>query len=234
MYHYVGGQGATAEADHFVDSISNWIGEGVLVIDWESNENSEWGNLGYLDAVCRRVYERTGVPPMIYASRSVFPWDTAASNNAGTWVAQYANNEPTGYQDVPWNEDAYGCAIRQYSSTGRLDGWGGNLDLNKAYMDGAAWMRYANPGNPAPAPNPIPVQPFAKDVTDLAVEVLRGEHGDGPATRRKHRLHGTLERAEPGMTLAADRRTGQLQMPRTAEDQLGPGNGGLGLLAETG
>lgn len=181
VYHYVGGQGATEEADHFVDSISNWIGEGVLVIDWESNENSAWGNLGYLDTVCRRVYERTGIPPMIYASQSVFPWDTAASNNAGTWVAQYANNEPTGYQDVPWNEDAYGCAIRQYASTGRLDGWGGNLDLNKAYMDGAAWMRYANPGNPAPAPNPIPVQPFAKDVTDLAVEVLRGEHGDGQA-----------------------------------------------------
>ena len=36
------------------------------------------------------------------------------------------------------------------------------------------------------------------------------------------------------MALAADRRAGQLQMPRAAEDDPGPGNGGLGLLAETG
>lgn len=43
VYHYVGGQGAIAEADFFVDSVANWIGKGVLVIDWEQNENSAWG-----------------------------------------------------------------------------------------------------------------------------------------------------------------------------------------------
>ena len=56
--------------------------------------------------------------------------------------------DATGYQATPWNEGAYSCAIRQYSSAGRLDGFGGNLDLNKFYGDRAAWAKYAG-GNGA-------------------------------------------------------------------------------------
>jgi len=36
------------------------------------------------------------------------------------------------------------------------------------------------------------------------------------------------------MPFATDRRIGKLQMPRAAEDQLGSGDGGLGLVCETG
>ena len=36
------------------------------------------------------------------------------------------------------------------------------------------------------------------------------------------------------MPLAADRRIGKLQMPRSTEDQFGTRDGGLGLVAETG
>ena len=30
-------------------------------------------------------------------------------------------------------KEAYTCVMRQYSSCGRLNGWAGNLDLNKFY-----------------------------------------------------------------------------------------------------
>lgn len=183
VYHYVGGQGAIAEADFFVDSVANWIGQGVLVVDWEANENSAWGDLGYLNSLCHRVWERTGIPPLVYASLSVFPWDIASANNSGTWVAQYANNEPTGYQDTPWNEDAFSCTIRQYASTGQLEGWGGNLDLNKAYLTPEEWMLYANPGSTPQPPIPVPVDSSIKDATDIVVEVMQGVHGDGDARR---------------------------------------------------
>lgn len=183
VYHYVGGQGAIAEADFFVDSILNWIGKGILVIDWESGENSAWGNLSYLDQLVKRVIERTGIPPIIYSSASVFPWDIAANNNCGTWVAQYANMNPTGYQDTPWNEGAYSCTIRQYASTGRLPGYGGNLDLNKAYINAEQWMKYANPsGNasvPIPAPQPTPSDGPSGDVIDLVAKVWQDEFGKG-------------------------------------------------------
>lgn len=183
VYHYVGGQGAVAEADFFVDSVLNWIGKGILVIDWESGENSAWGNLNYLDQLIKRVIERTGIPPIIYSSASDFPWDIAANNNCGTWVAQYANYNSTGYQDSPWNEGAYSCTIRQYASTGRLPGYCGNLDINKAYINAEQWMKYANPSGDAsisaPAHQPTPSDGLSGDVTDLVAKVWQGEFGDG-------------------------------------------------------
>lgn len=187
VYHYIGGQGAVAEMDFFIDSIKNWVGKVVLCLDWERGENAAWGSLGYLEQCIARVKERTGIPPVVYASASVFPWDLCKKHNCGAWVAQYADNNATGYQDSPWNEGKYGCMMRQYSSHGRLPGYGGNLDLNKFYGDAAAWDRYANPkgsAQPAPQPQPTP-QPTAPQgsTLDLVDRVMRGEFGDGDARR---------------------------------------------------
>lgn len=142
FYHYVDGSGAQAEADFFIDHCAGYFGKGIPCIDWESAENSAWGNTGYLKQLVQRVIDRTGVKPLIYASASSFPWDVAQALDCGAWVAQYASNNATGYQDSPWNEGAYDCAIRQYSSAGRLAGYNGNLDLDKAYMDADGWAKY--------------------------------------------------------------------------------------------
>lgn len=142
FYHYVGGSGAQAEADFFIDHCAGYFGKGIPCIDWESAENSAWGNTGYLKQLVQRVIDRTGVKPLIYASAGSFPWDVAQALDCGAWVAQYASNNATGYQDSPWNEGAYDCAIRQYSSTGRLAGYNGNLDLDKAYMNADGWAKY--------------------------------------------------------------------------------------------
>lgn len=140
VYHYIDGSGAIGEADFFIDNIKNWVGEGMLCLDWESNQNSAWGNEDYLRQVAQRVIDRTGIPPVIYVqqSRMAQVKPIADALNCALWIAQYANMNATGYQDAPWNEGAYSCAIRQYSSCGRLSGYSGNLDLNKAYMDAAA------------------------------------------------------------------------------------------------
>lgn len=142
FYHYADGSGAQAEADFFVDHCAGYFGKGIPCIDWESAENSAWGNTGYLKQLVQRVIDRTGVKPLIYASAGSFPWDVAQALDCGAWVAQYASNNATGYQDSPWNEGAYDCAIRQYSSAGRLAGYNGNLDLDKAYMDADGWAKY--------------------------------------------------------------------------------------------
>lgn len=189
VYHYIGGQGAVAEMDFFIDSIKNWVGKAMLVLDWEQGENYAWGNLGYLEQCIKRVKERTGIPPVVYASASVFPWDVCKKHNCGAWVAQYANNNPTGYQETPWNEGKYSCMMRQYSSTGRIPGYGGNLDLNKFYGDGSAWDRYVNPNgasqpqpDPQPQPSPQPTAPQGSTL-ELADRVMRDEFGDGDARR---------------------------------------------------
>lgn len=190
VYHYIGGQGAVSEMDFFIDSIKNWVGKVMIVLDWEQGENRAWGNLGYLEQCIVRVKERTSIPPVVYASASVFPWDLCRKHNCGAWVAQYADNNPTGYQDAPWNEGKYGCTMRQYSSHGRLPGYGGNLDLNKFYGDPAAWDKYANPNGaaqpqPAPQPQPDP-QPTAPQgsTLELADRLMRDEFGSGDARKQ--------------------------------------------------
>lgn len=165
VYHYVAGGNAIAEADYFVNNIKGYIGEAILVLDWEIEQNHAWGNYEYLKQVARRVKERTGVIPIIYSMAGIYNGISAVAKelNAGLWIAQYADNNPTGYQAHPWNEGAYGCAIRQYTSAGRLPGYNGNLDLNIAYMDANAWRKYAaKNGKPAPAPSkpaPAPAKP---------------------------------------------------------------------------
>lgn len=184
VYHYVSGGNANAEADYFVNSVRGWLGRVVLAIDWESAQNSAWNNAAYLDAVVSRVIGTTGVKPLIYASASVLGTvaPVASKYDCGLWVAQYANNNPTGYQDQPWNEGAYACAIRQYSSAGRLNGYAGNLDLDKFYGDATAWAKYA--GATATAQPSAPADPLAgKSDEQLAAEVIAGAYGDGDARR---------------------------------------------------
>lgn len=182
VYHYINGAGVDAEARHFANSIKGYIGKALIALDWESEQNSAWGNTSYLDALVAKVKQLTGVTPLIYASQSAFPWDIAKKHNCGAWVAQYANMNPTGLQSTPWNEGAYSCAIRQYASTGRLDGWGGNLDLNKAYMNAEQWQRYAAASGQQVQPVPNPTEPVTgvenMDALDLVAGVFRGDYGN--------------------------------------------------------
>ncbi len=164
-YHYVGGGNAVAEADYYVNNIKGYLRDGLLAIDWEAEQNGAWGNEAYLEQLVRRVIERTGVKPLIYSMASRYAQVAAVAKklDCGLWIAEYADMNPTGYQAHPWREGAYACAIRQYASTGRLNGWGGNLDLNIAYMTREQWAKYVNPGGkPAPAPSkpaPAPAKP---------------------------------------------------------------------------
>lgn len=146
-YHYISGGNAVAEANFYIDSIKNWIGKTMISLDWESNQNSAWGNEGYLDTMILQILSRTNIPPMLYVQASRYDQVAALAKkyNCGLWIAQYASMNATGYQPTPWNEGAYSCTIRQYSSAGRLNGWNGSLDLNKFYGDRADWDRYCNP-----------------------------------------------------------------------------------------
>lgn len=182
-YHYVGGGNAVAEADYYVNNIKGYLRDGLLAIDWEAEQNSAWGNEAYLEQLVRRVIERTGVKPLIYSMASRYAQVAAVAKklDCGLWIAEYADMNPTGYQAHPWREGAYACAIRQYASTGRLNGWGGNLDLNIAYMTRDQWAKYVNPGGkPAAAPAPSkPSAPAKKSEDTIAAEVIAGKWGNG-------------------------------------------------------
>lgn len=151
VYHYASSGGAIAEADHFLDTIGTAVGRAILCLDWEKGDNANFSNVAYAHKWLEYVRSRTGVTPFIYMSKSVcrdFNWSNVASLYP-LWVAQYGNSLPTGYKVFPWTDrGGYGawksCTIFQYSSTGRLTGWSGNLDLNKAYLTREEWKRIAS------------------------------------------------------------------------------------------
>jgi len=139
---------AIQEADYFVKAVGPYIGRAVLVLDWEANAlllGPSWAKK-FLD----RVYEKTGVRPLIYMSKNPtreYDWSGVAKNYK-LWVAQYLNYSRTGFQSRPWT-DSYGYGawshptIFQYSSSGLLSGYSGNLDLNIFYGNESYWKELA-------------------------------------------------------------------------------------------
>lgn len=149
FYHFATTGNPIAEADFFISVVKDYIGKAVLVLDFEAGAINAWGNVGARQFL-NRVKEKTGINPMIYMSAEVtrqFNWSIISSTNP-LWVAQYASTSPTGYQSKPWSDGkGYGAwssaAIHQYSSSGTLMNWNGQLDLNLAYIDANQWKELA-------------------------------------------------------------------------------------------
>jgi lysozyme len=172
IYHYAGGGGAAEEAEHFIKVVKPYIGKAILVLDWEGDQNPNFNNPVYAMAWLAYVKQKTGIVPFIYMSKSVCrqyakQWDSSYP----LWCAQYKNQQPTGYQDNPWTDSkGFGawsdCKILQYSSKGQLPGYNGNLDLDKSYMDGDEWLRWAQG-------DIIPEQP-----SDYRPTLKKGDRGE--------------------------------------------------------
>lgn len=193
VYHYASGGDPVAEAKFFLANIKNYIGEAILVLDWESNQN---GRFSEGASWCKKwldyVYQQTKVRALIYMSKSVcrdYDWSSVAPNH-GLWVAQYADNVTDyGYISNPWTDNkGYGAwsgpAIFQYSSVGRLSGYSGDLDINVAYMDRTGWNKYAGGGNatqpsePSTPTTPPTTTPEGSTL-ELVERTMRGEFGNG-------------------------------------------------------
>lgn len=186
LYHFAHETGcpgaAITEADHFVDSIQGYLnGDVLLVLDYESDNQTDSGwALTWLN----RVFQRTGVRPLIYLNSAAISggdWSAVQAADYGLWLAWYAVSTPTqgySYYDgrnvddvpIPLSWGSLGVAMWQFTSTARLAGWNGALDANVFYGDGAAWDAYCRPSGepapvqvesapaaPAPAPAPAPV-----------------------------------------------------------------------------
>lgn len=179
------------EAKHFLNTVKPYIGKIALVLDWEAdavNLGAAWAKR-WLDY----VYEQTGIRAMIYMSKGVASsasWAAVAENHA-LWVAQYANyNKQNGYNADPWGEKNVGkwgtnITIRQYTSSGYLDGWKNRLDLNLAYIDKTDWDKLCG----KTAETEKPTEPTVKDktinITAIANQVIAGGWGNGTERRTK-------------------------------------------------
>ena len=160
-YHYAEGKDAKAEAGYFVRSLGSRVGECILALDWEGNQNGKFGSgqdVSWCKAWLDEVHRLTGIRALIYMSKSVcrkYDWGAVAKNYP-LWCAQYKTNTITDYQPSPWTDDkgfgAWGKdTIRQYSSHGRIAGYDANIDLDLAYLSADQWRAMAS-GKPQKSP----------------------------------------------------------------------------------
>ena len=186
VYHYASGGDPVAEADFFVRNIKGYIGEAILILDWEKTQNGRYHeHASWCLRFLNRVKELTGVKPLVYMSASVIKvadWSKVVAGDYGLWVAGWPDNRDS--WDIPdfrWDVKPWPFyALWQYTSSG------GRLDRDVFMGDATAWDKYANPsGNPAPSPAPDPT-PARKSNEELATEVIRGDWGNGQD--RKNRL----------------------------------------------
>ncbi len=151
-YHYAREAGcsdtAKKEAAYFAEAVKPYIGKAILVLDFEAdavNMGAGWAK-EWLD----EVYRLTGVKPLLYSYKSclrALDW-SAVAKTYKLWAAQYPDYSETGYQKSPWT-DSYGFGawknptIYQYTSSGKIAGYSGRLDLDIFYGDKAAWQALA-------------------------------------------------------------------------------------------
>lgn len=179
-YHYANGGDPQKEADYFLAYVKKYIGKAILVLDWEAKNNPLFGksDLEWCLKWCSYVQKKTGIKPLIYVQKSAM--DAVKKAGYGLWVAQYPDHVETGYQEHPWNEGKYNCLIRQYTSVGKLSGYAGSLDLNKAYISAASWNKLAGKVKTT-------TTSVKKSVNAIAREVLAGNKW-GKGGDRKSRL----------------------------------------------
>ena len=141
LYHFATATDSPEDqADHFVNcpQVRDNIGRAVLVLDWEAGAVAK-GPL-FAKRFLDRVRATTGVKPMIYMSASpttAYDWSSVVAAGYPLWVAWPRDGvPPVGH----WNT----FAMWQFTSTGRLQGWDGNLDRDRFYGNRDTWLRYAD------------------------------------------------------------------------------------------
>lgn len=189
VYHFARpdlGNSAVEEADYFIKETKGYHKEAIIILDWEPQGNSI-ANTGWAKGWLDRVYEKTGVKPLIYMSASVvraYDWSKVVAGDYGLWIANYGSNNGTAQKGVfnnyPLRYWSF-YALWQYTSKGRLSGYNGNLDLNFFTGDKTAWDKYAGE---SPSTSTSTTKPVEKSVDELAREVIAGKYGNGDARKQ--------------------------------------------------
>lgn len=188
LYHFTWGKSnPETEADFFIEQVKKigYLGKSMLCIDYEAQavKNGRKWVKGFAD----RIMEKTGQIPVIYASSSVIRSQKLGDLGYPIWCANYYK----GYDRIN-GYDTSGCKIGydnsliwQFTSSGRLKGHSGNLDLNIFYGtkdDFKKYMGVVKKKESNPETKPAKKK---KTIEQLAKEVIAGKWGNGDVRKEK-------------------------------------------------
>lgn len=135
FYVYLGGTySPVEEVQHIKNLISNIGGlkpGESFCLDWE--ETHAVNEVTYVYQIAKGLIDGGFPAPLIYMSLSRLrsnDWGSLVGLDCGLWVAAWGNNDSVADSAPPSDEWRF-WSILQYSSTGKVPGISGNVDLNK-------------------------------------------------------------------------------------------------------
>ena len=140
LYHYAGGGNPVSEAQYFINNIKNYVGQAILILDWESNQNASWGSTTWARQFVDEVHRLTGVWPLLYVQESALGQVANCAKDCGLWVAKYAS--------MNWHSWVLPNMAVGSGAFQAITGWqftGDDVDRSIFYIDSDAWDRMANP-----------------------------------------------------------------------------------------
>ncbi len=177
-YHFAGGGSPEAEATHFAHVIAGTGWTLPPTLDWEVTAQMGWAGRRAAEAVdwIHRfqgvIGDRFGVTPMLYTGAYVvgIQGGPQSLTRYPLWLAAYTN------QPIPCGPWGANWTAWQYSSTGRVPGIAGNVDMN--IMDRAYFESHgATPSRVQPPPGtPTPIPTTLEELAAMSTPVVADDH----------------------------------------------------------
>lgn len=143
------------QADYFLDHIGGYVHDAMLILDIEGTSSYYTRDVPTAVEFCERIISETGVKPVVYMNMATLDaedWTPVVELGCDLWIANYwfgdmsvdwDDMDPDSHMASP-DEFPY-AALWQFTETGHVLGYGGNLDLDFAFMTLDAWDLYADP-----------------------------------------------------------------------------------------
>nr|DAP78448.1 MAG TPA: hypothetical protein [Caudoviricetes sp.] len=137
VYHFANGRtSGLQEADWFLANIGNYVGNSILILDWEDDAVERGASYAY--EFMKRIEEKTGVKPMLYTGRYVieqFDFSKIVQADYGLWLATLDGSEYHTYMEFP--------LVAMVQTWARpISGYPRPIDNNVFYGSRETWKKY--------------------------------------------------------------------------------------------
>ena len=173
------------EATFCYNTINKYNPKYPIAFDWEYDSDAYFERkmgrkatnkerVAIADTFCMAI-EKLGYKPMLYTNVDYMDNKgfLALAKKYPIWLAHWGVKTP-----------AYSCKMWQYSSTGRINGIGGNVDLDKSYFDDDETA--GNKVDIAVKNLDSVFKKYNNDYVNIAKDIIKGKYGNG--SERKSRL----------------------------------------------
>ena len=180
FYHYARNNSGKFDADYFYNATKNYFGSGLPILDYEDPALLKSGKgVAYAEEFMQFIYNKTGIYPVLYTSAAILSSFKKSwiPQKCALWLAGYPRtytqfgNYNMPYKLEPWSK----CIIWQFSGSGKLAGYEGQLDLDRAYIDVDEWNRLIKGVSKSQH----------QDELLAACRVVLGEYGTGAIRKEK-------------------------------------------------